>query len=317
MRQAGRYLPEYRELRKKHSMLELIRTPKLATEVTLQPLRRFDLDGSIIFADILNPLIGMGFELDFIDGEGPKIFNKVKNLDDVRALTIPNPRDSVDYTLEAIDLVSSELNQKNIPLLGFAGAPFTLSAYLVESKAKGFNGVKEFMFNNFEAWDELQNKLVEYLTEYLVSQVEAGVSGLQVFDSWLGHLSLSQYQIYVKPYLEKLFDNLQSRVNVPLVFFGTGINTLFPEIAKLQFDVIGIDWRSDFEVFNTIFKDKKCIQGNLDPALLLTDWSHVEKEAKLILDQTKNIPHVFNLGHGILPQAKIENVEKLINLIHS
>ena len=317
MRQAGRYLPEYRELRKKHRMLDLIQSPKLAAEVTLQPLRRFDLDGSIIFADILNPLMAMGAKLDFVDGEGPKIFNPVRTRSDISNLIVPKDAGHVDYTLEAISIVASELAKKNIPLLGFCGAPFTLSSYLIEGgSSSSLSKVKALMFSDFEAWNELQLKLVQMLTDYLIAQVKAGAAALQIFDSWLGHVSPWHYSKYVEPYLVKLISDVKKQVTVPVVFFATGISQIYSELKNLPCDIMGVDFRITLLEANRLLDGKFPLQGNLDPSALFASKEHLKQEVDLILKQGKDLKsHIFNLGHGILPETPIENVEYVIQLI--
>ena len=230
-------MPEYRALRAKHTMLEAIRTPEVAAEISLQPLRRFDIDACIIFADILNPLIGLGISLDFVEKEGPKIFNPITKPDDIAALKQFNPERDIGYTLEAITRVVKELGPKGIPVLGFAGAPFTLSSYLIEGKtAHSGSHLKKFIGDHPEAWDKLQRKLISFLVEYLTAQVQAGVSAVQVFDSWAGLLSPTHYNTYVLPYLFELVSQLRNKISVPIVYFSTGTSGLFSSIRTLKFD---------------------------------------------------------------------------------
>ena len=318
MRQAGRYLPEYRALREKNSMLQMVQTPELACEVTLQPLRRFPLDAGIIFADILTPLIGMGIGLEFKKGEGPVIDNPVRSVADVSRLRVPAPAENVQYTLDAIKLVVKELNGKT-PLIGFSGAPFTLSSYLIEGQSPADSDLrltKGLMVSNPEAWHELQEKLVTLCVEYLVAQVEAGCESLQIFDSWLGYVGPREYDRFVEPYLAKIISQVKARVDVPVVFFATGVSSLFPRLAKLPADGFGVDWRISLPDAAKLIGRPVPLQGNLDPQLLAASWEYVEHSARAILDEAATLPaHVFNLGHGVLQYTPVENVQRLIEFV--
>lgn len=316
MRQAGRYLPEYRALRENRSMLQMVMTPDIACEVTLQPLRRFPLDAGIIFADILTPLIGMGARLDFKKGEGPVIENPVRSAADIEALRVPLPEENVGYTLEAIRLVVRELNGKT-PLIGFCGAPFTLASYLIEGQSPGdFQYTKALMVGEPELWRALQEKLVALSVEYLVAQVEAGCQALQIFDSWLGSVGPREYDAFVEPYLQKLVSAVRQRVDVPIIFFATGVAALFPRLAALEADAFGIDWRVTFPQARELIKRPVPLQGNLDPQLLTGPWEYVKQSAEAILEEAKQGPgHVFNLGHGILPHTPVDNVQRLVELV--
>lgn len=318
MRQAGRYLPEYRALREKNSMLQMVQTPELACEVTLQPLRRFPLDAGIIFADILTPLIGMGIGLEFKKGEGPVIDNPVRSVADVSRLRVPAPAENVQYTLDAIKLVVKELNGKT-PLIGFSGAPFTLSSYLIEGQSPADSDLrltKGLMVSNPEAWHELQEKLVTLCVEYLVAQVEAGCESLQIFDSWLGYVGPREYDRFVEPYLVKIISQVKARVDVPVVFFATGVSSLFPRLAKLPADAFGVDWRISLPDAAKLIGRPVPLQGNLDPQLLAASWEYVEHSARAILDEAATLPaHVFNLGHGVLQYTPVENVQRLIEFV--
>jgi uroporphyrinogen decarboxylase len=318
MRQAGRYLPEYRALREKNSMLQMVQTPELACEVTLQPLRRFPLDAGIIFADILTPLIGMGIGLEFKKGEGPVIDNPVRSVADVSRLRVPAPAENVQYTLDAIKLVVKELNGKT-PLIGFSGAPFTLSSYLIEGQSPADSDLrltKGLMVSNPEAWHELQEKLVTLCVEYLVAQVEAGCESLQIFDSWLGYVGPREYDRFVEPYLAKIISQVKARVDVPVVFFATGVSSLFPRLAKLPADAFGVDWRISLPDAAKLIGRPVPLQGNLDPQLLAASWEYVEHSARAILDEAATLPaHVFNLGHGVLQYTPVENVQRLIEFV--
>ncbi len=316
MRQAGRYLPEYRKLRERSSMLEMVQTPELAAEVTLQPLRRFPLDAAIIFADILTPLIGMGLNLEFKKGEGPVIDNPVRTVSDVRALAVPAPEENVGYTLDAIKLVVKELNGKT-PLIGFSGAPFTLSSYLIEGQSPGdLLHTKGMMVGESAVWHELQEKLVTLCVEYLVAQAEAGCESLQIFDSWLGYVGPREYDTFVVPYLMKLITQVKARVDVPVVFFATGVSALFPRLGKLPADAFGVDWRISLPEAAAAIGRSVPLQGNLDPQILAAPWEYIEGAARAVLDEGRELPaHIFNLGHGVLQHTPVENVQRLIELV--
>lgn len=318
MRQAGRYLPEYRALREKHSMLQMVMTPELACEVTLQPLRRFPLDAGIIFADILTPLIGMGAKLEFKKGEGPVIENPVRSAADVASLRLPAPAENTPYTLEAIALVVRELGERT-PLIGFSGAPFTLSCYLIEGQSPGgLERTKAMMVGDPAAWHALQEKLVTLCVEYLVAQVEAGCSSLQIFDSWLGYLGPREYERFVEPYLCQVVSQVRARVNVPLVFFATGVSGLFPQLAKLDAHAFGVDWRISLPQARALLGRDVPLQGNLDPQILAGPWEYVERALREILAEGATLPaHVFNLGHGVLPHTPPDNVRRLVELVHA
>lgn len=316
MRQAGRYLPEYQEVRSKHGMLDVIRTPELAAKVTVQPLKRFDLDAAIIFADILNPLIGMGIELDYIKGEGPKIFNPILKPEDVQKLVVPPVEENIGYTLEAISKVKGEIS---VPLIGFSGAPFTLSSYMLEegSPATG-KSVKEFALNHPDAWKSLQEKLCDMIAQYAIAQVKAGADVIQLFDSWVGCLSPAEFDALVKPYLKVILSGIKSVSNVPVLYFGTGHCGLFSAIRDIGFDALGVDWRVQMSDVASVVGDQVPLQGNLDPALLFAPLDILENEVNRILEDATAIPwHIFNLGHGILPKTPIAAVEKVIATVRA
>jgi uroporphyrinogen decarboxylase len=322
MRQAGRFLPEYREIRAKHSMLDVIRTAELAAEVTMQPIRRFAPDAGIIFADILNPLIGMGAKLDFVAGGGPKIFNPVRTSDDVDALIVPETEANVGYTLEAIRMVVGQLKQSNTPLFGFAGAPFTLSSYLIEGESSSkLHNTKRFMWQQSEAWHRLQSKLADMLVSYLLAQAKAGVSALQLFDSWLGILGPSEYAEFVEPYIIDIIQRVKQECSLPFVFFATGCAGLFERFSHLGADVLGVDWRMTLPEAAKLSGGRVALQGNLDPTVLaFSSPEYLTKEVGRILTERKQlcdrgVGHVFNLGHGIIPETPISQVELVMKLL--
>jgi uroporphyrinogen decarboxylase len=315
MRQAGRYQKEYRALRKKHSFLELCKTPELAAKVTLLPVEQFPVDAAIIFADILLPLEPMGVEFEFSKDEGPVFHQPVREMEQVNRIRIIDPEEDLPFLMEAIRIVRKELDGK-VPLIGFAGAPFTLASYIIEGgHSKNYILTKGMMYENPTMWGLLMEKLSEVLIRYLNAQVRAGAQALQIFDSWVGCLSPGDYEEYVLPYSKKVIDGVDK--SVPLIHFGTMSSTLLGLMKKAGGDVIGVDWRADLgEAWAGIGYDV-AIQGNLDPVVLFAPPEVIEKKAKRILDSVKGRPgHIFNLGHGILPNTPVENVACLIETVH-
>lgn len=314
MRQAGRYLPEYRRLREKHDILTLCKTPELSAQVTLMPIRKFHLDAAILFADIMLPLEGMGVSLEIIENIGPVIEKPIRDLNDVQALRVIDPEEDVPYVLETIRLLRKELK---VPLIGFSGAPFTLASYLIEGKpSRDFTQVKQFMYSNPEGWRALMEVLSKVVLEYLKAQVRAGVQAIQLFDSWVGCLSPRDYREYVLPYSQRIFEDLE-RENVPRIHFGVGTATLLEVMREAGGDVFGVDWRIPLDhAWQRIGYDR-AIQGNLDPAVLLGPQGHIEKATQAILKQADGRSgHIFNLGHGILQGTPPEHVRYLVDVVH-
>ncbi|MBN9391784.1 MAG: uroporphyrinogen decarboxylase [Chloroflexi bacterium] len=317
MRQAGRYMPEYREIRGRMSMLEAIRNPEVSRDITLQPINAFQLDAAIIFADILTPLIGMGIDLDFIKGEGPHIENPLRTTRDIDMLGVPAAAEALPFALEAIRLTAAELTPRGIPLIGFCGAPFTLASYAIEGGgSRNYERTKGMMYAEPAAWKRLMDKLVTVLSDLLARQVEAGASALQIFDSWAGALSPYDFDRYVAPYTRQLIENAR-KSNVPVIYFSTGTSAMLDEVARLGSDVVSVDWRVRLDrAWQTIGSDR-AIQGNLDPLLLFAPWREVQAQADEILAQAGGRPgHIFNLGHGILPGTPVETVARLAEYIH-
>jgi len=318
MRQAGRFLPEYRKIRERHSILEIIDRPDVAAEVTMQPVDRFGLDAAIIFADILPPLRGMGLELSFAEGEGPVISNPLRTTRDIDMLAAPPAAEILGTTLEAIRLVARELEPRGIPVIGFAGAPFTLASYAIEGgTSRSFSRTKAFMYTEPAAWKRLMTKLVTVQGDFLLAQAEAGASALQLFDSWVGTaLGLADYIRFVQPYNRRLFEML-GRAGVPIVNFSTGTTAYIEEVARTGGDVISVDWRLPLgELWKRIGYDR-AIQGNLDPAALLAPWPELKYQIEAVLAQTAGREgHIFNLGHGVFPETPVENVQRLVELVH-
>ena len=317
MRQAGRYMAEYRALRRDHTMLEAIGTPEIAAEITLQPIEAFDLDAAIIFSDILPPLIGMGLPLEFVKGVGPRIERPLRTTRDIDLLATPPAEAIMPGTLEAIRLVKAALAPRGIPLIGFAGAPFTLASYAVEGGgSKNYRWTKSFMYAEPAAWKRLMTKLVTVIADYLVKQAKAGADALQVFDSWAGALGRSDYERYVLPYNRMLFERIR-RAGKPVIHFSTGTSGYLDAVASAGGDVIGVDWRPPLDEAWARIGPDRAVMGNLDPVTLFGPWRELKAHADDVLDRAAGRPgHVFNLGHGILPETPVENVRRLVDYVH-
>lgn len=317
MRQAGRYMPEYRKLRERYGILEIIKTPELACEVTLQPVRAFDLDAAIIFADILPPLEGMGLNLQFVKGDGPVIDNPVRKMSDIENLRVQPPEEALWFTLKAIQEVQNELSRKMLPLFGFSGAPYTLACYAIEGgTSRNFLRAKNLMLDEPDAWHLLMEKLAKVVGEYLFAQVRAGAQVLQVFDTWIGELTPTDYKERVLPYTKKSIE-IAREANVPIIYFGTNTGGLLELMCETGCDIIGIDWRINLSTAWDRLGNGVGIQGNLDPASLFASWEEVRRRAQFVLDQARGRPgHIFNLGHGILPETPVDNVGRLVDFVH-
>ncbi|MEZ4866452.1 MAG: uroporphyrinogen decarboxylase [Caldilineaceae bacterium] len=319
MRQAGRYMAEYRAIRAQHTMLEVIGTPELAAQVTLQPIDAFGFDAAIIFSDILPPLIGMGLKLEFIKGEGPHIDNPLSTTHAIDMLATPPAEESMGSTLKAIQLVVAELAPRAVPLIGFAGAPFTLASYAIEGgSSKTFAKTKALMYREPAAWKRLMTKLVTVQADYLIKQAKAGASALQVFDSWAGQaLGQQDYIRYVQPYNQLLYSSVKRGTDVPVINFGTGTSSYLPDVVACGGDVIGVDWHMPLDwAWQQIGLDKP-IQGNLDPIALMAPWRELQYRIDDVLTRAAGRPgHIFNLGHGILPETPIDNVKRLVDYVH-
>lgn len=314
MRQAGRSLPEYRALKKDHSILELCRRPELAAEVTLQPVRRLGVDAAILFSDIVVPLQGMGIALDIKAGVGPVIAAPVRTTSDVERLRVLEPESDVDFVLESIRLLRKELE---VPLIGFAGAPFTLASYLIEGGPSKNHGLtKAMMLGEPETWAALMKVLSDSVTRYLRAQVEAGAQAVQLFDSWVGHLAPATYERNVLPWVRSIFDGVRN-LGVPTILFGVVTGELLPSMSRSGCDVIGVDWRVPLDVARERVPVGMTVQGNLDPAVCLAPWHAVEAEATDVLKRGGGRSHVFNLGHGVLPETDPEVLARLVELVHS
>ena len=313
MRQAGRALPEYRRIRERATLLEITRDPALCAEVTLQPVRRLGVDAAILFADITTPFAGLGVAFDIKEGVGPVIEHPVRTAEDVAALRPFEPEAAVAPLLEAIRLIRAE---SPVPLIGFAGAPFTLACYLVEGgPSRDFQRTKRLMHAQPETWARLLDILVDATIGYLRAQVEAGAEAVQVFDSWVGGLSPLDYERRLWPAMRRLFDGIRE-LGVPSIHFGVGTAGILELQASAGGDVIGLDWRISLSEGRRKVGDR-AVQGNLDPVLLLGPWDSVEESARWILGQNDRQPgHVFNLGHGVLPGTDPDHLKRLVDLVH-
>ncbi len=316
MRQAGRYMAEYRALRARHSLLEICSQPELATEVTLQPVRALGVDAAILFADILLPLIPMGVPLEFAAGEGPVIPTPIRSGADVAALRPVDPHDSLKHVLTTVQWVRQEL-EGHTPLIGFAGAPFTLASYLIEGGAsRNYVKTKRLMYDDPQTWHALLGKLAQVVADYLIAQVEAGAQALQLFDSWAGALSPTDYADYILPHSEVILRQV-SVTGVPVIHFGTGTTALLPLMKAAGGDVIGLDWRTPLDWGWEQIGEDRAIQGNLDPVSLFASRPELERRVRKILDQAGGRPgHIFNLGHGILPETPVANVKAVVEMVH-
>ncbi len=309
-------MPEYRRIRERHGLLEMFKTPEIAAAVTLQPIHAFALDAAILFADILLPLEAMGLHLEFIEGEGPVLRNPVRGRRDAEALHIADPEESLGYVLETLRLVRKELNG-SVPLIGFAGAPFTLAGYAIEGGgSRNFTLTKRFMYEHREAWEELMKRITETLTAFLLKQAAAGAQVVQLFDSWVGCLSPADYRRYAQTYSQAIFRRL-AQEGIPAIHFGTGTGDLLPLMSEAGGDVIGADWRIWIDDAWSRAGLDRGIQGNLDPAVLLASWPVIEERTREILDRVQGRSgHIFNLGHGILPQTPVDTVKRLADFVH-
>lgn len=315
MRQAGRYLPEYRQIRAESEMLAVCQDPSLVTEVTLQPLRRFDLDAAILFSDITMPFFCMNMPFSIVPGIGPVVDRPITDLNSVSELRPVKPAERLGCITESIELLKGELK---VPLIGFAGAPFTLATYMIEGKpSRTFKLTREMMYRAPETWSKLMGVLVPLTVEYLELQIAAGVDALQLFDSWVGALPLSLYREAVLPHLKEIFTRL-SRHNLPMIYFGTGLRHLFPAIKELPIKSIGVDWSVPMRTIPKELGDAWAVQGNLDPVALFADWDRLKLEVdSVIADAAEVKSHVFNLGHGVLPGTPIDNVRRLVDYVHA
>lgn len=304
----------YREIRSKHTILEICKRPDLASQVTLQPVEILDVDAAIIFADILLPVEPMGLKLEFRAGEGPHIDNPVRTSNDVDSLSISNT-DDLGYVGESIQLVTRALAGK-VPVIGFTGAPFTLASYMIEGgPSKSFLNTKRLMYTDETLWRRLMGKIVDVLGPFAIMQVAAGARAIQIFDSWVGALSPDDYVRYVAPYSRALIERIRS-TGVPVIHFGTGASGFFRELHAAGGDVMGVDWRVNIDQAWMDISYRSAVQGNLDPVALFAPLPELKAKVHELLKRTGTRPgHIFNLGHGILPETPVENVKAVVQMV--
>jgi len=314
MRQAGRYMPEYRAVRKQYSLVEICKKPEVAAEVTITAAEALGVDAAIIFADLLLPLEVMGLPFHFSAGEGPVIEKPVRVKEDIARLRADRAAD-LGYVSEAVCLVCKHFGSR-LPVIGFCGAPFTLASYMIEGGgSRNYVHAKRMMYSSPAVWDELMRKLVAVVSEYAVQQVRAGADVIQIFDSWVGCLSVEDYRRYVLPRTTELVKALQ-KTGVPIIYFGTDSSTLLPSMRETGAEVIGLDWRIPLDEGWRSIGFEYAVQGNLDPVLLFADWKELKSRAEDILRRAAGRPgHIFNLGHGILPETPVENVKALAEFV--
>jgi len=313
MRQAGRSLPEYRELRKRYNLFEVCRQPELCAEVTLQPVVAHGVDAAVMFADIMLPVLGMGIDVELVESVGPVVAEPVRTAADVERLAVPDPEEVVPFVLEAVRLVRDDLRDDQA-VVGFCGGPFTVAGYLIEGKpTRDFVKVKTLMYGEPEVWHALMAKLADTFSAYVAAKVDAGADVIQVFDSWAGALSPADYEEFVAPYSARILD----AVGVPTIHFGTGTATLLRLMADAGGNVIGLDWRIPLDEGWADVGEGRGVQGNLDPALLLGPWERAEAGALDVLERAGGrAGHVFNLGHGVLPDTDPAVLRRLVELVH-
>ncbi|MFD2443118.1 uroporphyrinogen decarboxylase [Bacillus sp. CGMCC 1.16607] len=314
MRQAGRSQPEYRAIKEKYSLFEITHQPELCAYVTKLPVDQYDVDAAILYKDIMTPLPAIGMDVEIKSGIGPVISNPLRSLADVEKLGEIHPEQDVPYVLDTIKLLTQE--QLSVPLIGFAGAPFTLASYMIEGgPSKNYNKTKAFMYAEPKAWFALMDKLAEMTITYVKAQIKAGAKAVQIFDSWVGALNVADYRYFIKPAMHHIFSSLKEE-NVPLIMFGVGASHLALEWHDLPLDVVGLDWRLPIQQAREM-GIKKTVQGNLDPSILLAPWEVIEERAKAIIDQGMAEPgYIFNLGHGVFPEVSPDVLKKLTTFIH-
>lgn len=314
MRQAGRYMPEYRKIRASHSILEMCKRPDLAAEVTLQPIRALGVDAAIIFADLLLPVEPMGLKLEFVQGKGPAIDPPIRALSDIEALSTRNGHE-LGYVSEAIRAVKSELVGR-VPVIGFVGAPFTLASYMIEGgSSRNYVHTKRLMYGEPDAWRSLMEKIVAVVAPYAASQVEGGASVIQVFDSWAGALSPGDYEEWVLPHSAALIQRIQA-TGVPVIHFATGTGSFLRSLQQAGGDVLGLDWRVRLDEAWAAIDHQAAVQGNLDPVALFAPLPELRRHVEDVLIRARGRPgHIFNLGHGILPETPVDNVKAVVEIV--
>ncbi|MGV2912635.1 uroporphyrinogen decarboxylase [Bacillus safensis] len=314
MRQAGRSQPEYRALKEKYGLFEITHQPELCAYVTRLPVEQYGVDAAILYKDIMTPLPAIGVDVEIKNGIGPVIDAPIRSKADIERLGELHPEEDLPYVLDTIQLLTKE--QLNVPLIGFAGAPFTMASYMIEGgPSKNYHKTKALMYSDPEAWMLLMNKLADMAITYIRAQVKAGISAFQIFDSWVGALNAADYRTFIKPVMQRIFTELKSE-DVPMIMYGVGASHLAKDWHDLPLDVVGLDWRMSVDEAR---KEglTKTLQGNLDPTILLAPWEVIEKRAKDILDQGMKSDHfIFNLGHGVFPDVSPDTLKKLTDFIH-
>lgn len=316
MRQAGRYDPEYRQIKERYSLLEICQIPDLAAEVTLMPVRKLGVDAAILYSDIMNPVAGIGIDFDIVKNIGPVIHNPVRTRQDVERLRPLVVEEALPHILETIRILDRELT---VPLITFAGAPFTIASYLIEGRpSKNYLKTKEMMYSEPDVWHELMHKLGDMVISYLKAQFATGAKAIQLFDSWVGALSPADFREYVLPTIQRIFSELADYSQPKIYFPGVSSGELLPSLRELQADVIGLDWRVSIAEGRRRVGDKFAVQGNLDPTVLTAPLPVLERYAKAIIDEGIQQPgYIFNLGHGLFPEASLDKLKELTAYIHS
>ena len=316
MRQAGRFLPQYKETRGKYSFMEMCKTPDLAVKVTLMPIKALEVDAAILFSDILIPVEAMGIKVEFVEGKGPVLGTKIGSKGDVGKLCVPDPREKTSFVMEAIRILRKELEGK-VPLIGFSGAPFTLASYIVEGGgSKNFIALKMMMYREPELYGMLMEKISDTVILYMNAQIDAGAQAVQIFDTWAGILTPADYREYVYPYTRRVVSEVK-REGIPLIHFANESATLLPIIRELGADVYGVDWRIPLDDAISCLGEGCVVQGNMDPTALFHPISRIEEIAADIIKRGKKAgSHIFNLGHGILPPTDVGHARALIDAVH-
>ncbi|NEW04478.1 uroporphyrinogen decarboxylase [Paenibacillus sp. SYP-B3998] len=316
MRQAGRYDPDYRKIKEKYSLLEICQQPELAAEVTMMPVKKLGVDAAILYSDIMNPVASLGVDFDIVKNIGPVIHTPVRTAQDVERLRPIDVEKDLSHIIQTIQILHKELE---VPLISFAGAPFTIASYLIEGKpSKSYILTKQMMYSEPKVWFALMDKLGDMVITYLKSHIAAGAKAVQVFDSWVGALSPRDFQMYVLPTMTRIFNELSDLKEPKIYFPGVSSGELLPYLTHLQADVIGLDWRIPITEGRKRVGDRFAVQGNLDPYVLTAPMGVIEKQAKAIIDEGLELPgYIFNLGHGLFPEASLEKLKELTTFIHT
>lgn len=314
MRQAGRYDADYRKIREKYSLVEICEHPEVCVEVTKMPIEKLGVDAAILFSDIMIPIAPMGLPFEIRENVGPIIETPVRTAQDVHRLELFEAKDALPHVLQTISTLKTELH---VPLIGFAGGPFTLASYMIEGRpSREYERTKQMMFGNTPLWFQLMDKLGDMIIHYATRQIEAGASAFQIFDSWVGSLSADDFEVYVMPTMKRVFSALRP-LNVPLIYFGVVTGELLSHFKACGATVVGVDWRVPMRTARKRLGNDVALQGNLDPILLLSPWEALEKQAKQILDEGMEEPgFIFNLGHGVKPSVSVETLQRLTHFVH-